>query len=723
MKNHIPQFSACLIENKQQPQSYACFFHWMIFICSLLFVCFAQAGVMTHGELIKRYPSPYIVGKKDTTLSVWPIHQQVSTENKLVGYVFESIDFAPIPGFSGVPINLLVGLDAKGSFLNVSVISQHEPVFLDGLGIEPVNAFVAQYKNLSLKQSIKTLTGTRESKKSNADIVELDGVTKATASVVIINQTVLASALQVARNKLGFAAGIDPSAIAQIKSNVTETHTIKELIDSGLIKHVVVSNAEIEHQFKGSLGEGLDADILAHPNDNFIDLYMAYVSVPTIGNNLLTEASWNKLQGRLDPGDQALLIMSKGAYSIIDDDFVRGSVPDRIILKQRQLPIEMRDLNLDVVVKEDAGSSLGINSVAIFKVIQQAGLDPASQLDFVLPITRLKGMVYPEKISRELVFDFKLPERFYTVPKTEIKSWQGVWVDRWIDITVLIIALIILTVALALQKKLVAKERRFVIFRNCFLLFTLCYIGWYAQGQLSIINFTSVLQALLADRSLSFFMYDPMTVTLSAFVLVTLVVWGRGTFCGWLCPFGALQELTSKAGQFLKIPQIKIHKETDSYLKWIKYFVLAGILASTFYASWLTDKLVEVEPFKTSITLNFVRSWPFVAYAIGLLIASLFVYKSFCRYLCPLGAGLAVLGRFRILDWIPRRSECGTPCQTCRYQCEYQAITPAGAIQYEECFQCMDCVVIYESDEKCAPLILEKKRARIPIDKIAMDSK
>jgi len=96
-----------------------------------------------------------------------------------------------------------------------------------------------------------------------------------------------------------------------------------------------------------------------------------------------------------------------------------------------------------------------------------------------------------------------------------------------------------------------------------------------------------------------------------------------------------------------------------------------------------------------------------------LLIVNLFVYKFFCRVLCPLGAGLALLGRLRMLKWIPRRSECGAPCQTCNHRCPYQAITPIGVVQYDECFQCMDCVIIYASDEKCAPLMMAKKQARV----------
>ena len=81
-----------------------------------------------------------------------------------------------------------------------------------------------------------------------------------------------------------------------------------------------------------------------------------------------------------------------------------------------------------------------------------------------------------------------------------------------------------------------------------------------------------------------------------------------------------------------------------------------------------------------------------------------------------MGAMLALLGRVRLLDWIPRRAECGTPCQTCRHRCGYHAIGAGGTIAYEECFQCMECVVIHASDEQCAPRILERRRGRsIPI--------
>ncbi len=675
---------------------------------------------MTRAELAKWYPSPYIVGEKDAEMPVWPIFepnfQQKANANILIGYAFESIDLAPVPGFSGVPVNLLIGIDQHGNFLNVRVLSQHEPVFVGGLGEVPLHAFVTQYEGLSLKQSIKILTGAHGPKNVSAEAVELDGVTKATASLRIINQSILSSALKVARKKLGFAEGRDPELIARVKTDVFEARSVKELQDAGLVEHVVISNAEVEKMFAGTAGSGLDAEALAHPQDPFLDLYMAYVSVPSIGRNLLSEASWKLLQNRLEPDDQAFLVISKGRYSVTGEDFVRGSTPDRIVIKQEQLPIEMRDLDQQIVLKEELAHGLDQNSLTIFRVISRAGLDPAKKIDFVLPITRLKGMIYPEKFVKNFTVSLTIPERFYTVPASDNKSWNGVWRDRLPEIVILLVGLAMLSVALVKQKRLVANQRQFAIFRNSYLVFTLFFIGWYAQGQLSIVNLTSVFQALLAGRSLSFYLYDPMTVILTTVTLISLVFWGRGTFCGWLCPFGALQELLAKIGQRLKIPQIRFKPATDGLLKKIKYVVLAGILLSAVFSSNIADMVVEVEPFKTAITLNFVRSWPFVAYAAGLLVVNLFVFKFFCRFLCPLGGALAVLGCFRILNWIPRRKECGTPCQTCRYQCEYQAITSAGKVQYDECFQCMDCVVIYASDDRCAPLLLEKKqKSVIPI--------
>ena len=119
--------------------------------------------------------------------------------------------------------------------------------------------------------------------------------------------------------------------------------------------------------------------------------------------------------------------------------------------------------------------------------------------------------------------------------------------------------------------------------------------------------------------------------------------------------------------------------------------------------------MVEIEPFKTSISMGFQRDWPYVAWAVACLGLSLLVFRGCCRYICLLGAALAIMGKLRLWAWLPRRAECGTPCQTCRHGCGYQAITVQGKIDYNECFQCLDCVTDYQDDQRCLPLIRDRK--------------
>ncbi len=668
----------------------------------------AQAGTLSREDLARRFPPPLTVGERAAELPAWPLFKQNGTATALVGYVFESVDLAPIPGFAGVPINLLVAIDPQGVFLDVSVLSQHEPVFLDGLGEAPLRAFVAQYKGASLSQSIEV------GGPGGANRVRLDGVSKATASVRIINQSVLSAALQVARAKLGFAAGRDPSRIARIRADRFEAMDLRALQAAGLLAHVRVLNRDVEALFAGSAGAGLDAQALAQPDAVFIDLYLSLASLPQAGRNLLDAPSWRRLTNRLEPGDHAILALSSGRHGILSEDVARGSVPSTIALRQDRLPLEMRDLDLDL--KLAPGVQLPATELVALRVIAQAGLDPAQPLEFALPLTRSKGIVYPEKITRELRLRYQLPARYIVAPEAAAPAWHASWRQRLPHLLVLGAALTLLGVALAFPRRLSRNVRRLAWMRRAWLLFTVVFIGYVAQAQLSIVNITGVLQALRAGRSLGFLLFDPLTLVLSVVVLLSLLAWGRGAFCGWLCPYGALQELAAWVGKLLRLPQLRIKRALDLRLKRVKYGVLAAIVLSSLFLPALCDRLVEIEPFKTAITLGFVRAWPFVAWAAGLLALSMVSYKFFCRYLCPFGAALTVLGKLRMLDWIPRRAECGTPCQTCRHRCAYGAIEPGGKVQYDECFQCLDCVAIIESDALCAPRILEKKRARtIPI--------
>ncbi len=303
--------------------------------------------------------------------------------------------------------------------------------------------------------------------------------------------------------------------------------------------------------------------------------------------------------------------------------------------------------------------------------------------------------------------------------KTSEPFWVSVWRERVWQISVLSVALGILVLILLFQDWLTRRPKLLKYIRTGYLLFTLLFIGWYTLAQLSIIHVITFINALLHQFSWEAFLVDPLIFILWGFVALTLLLWGRGVYCGWLCPFGALQELICKIARRLKIPEYQFPAVVHERLTALKYVIFVALLGLSLQSIGYAAKAAEVEPFKTVIVLHFNRGGVFLAYALALLVISAFNRKFFCKYLCPLGAALAIPAPLRIFDWLRRRKECGRPCQICAIQCEVQAIRPTGEINPNECHYCLDCQVTYWDDHRCPPL--SEKRIRREKSKAALD--
>jgi len=410
---------------------------------------------------------------------------------------------------------------------------------------------------------------------------------------------------------------------------------------------------------------------------------------------------------RLEPGQHAWWVASAGRDAYIDEDFTRGTVPARLAFSQGGAPVELRDLDLSPRPPEGAPP---LNAALVLRVPPMSGIDPASPVRFELTLTRARGSMLPVLTQRSVSLDYQAPEALFFRPPAPLPDWLIAWKERGVELGIIAAGLALLSVVLARPRWISVSARRLKVFRLAFLAFTLGYIGWYAQGQLSIVQITGAIKSLVAGAGLKSFLYDPVSLLLIAFTLVSFVVWGRGTFCGWLCPFGALQEFAALLARALRLPERKLPARLAGVLDRGRFVILAALAALAALAPQWAEKGVEVEPFKTAITVGFDRSAPFVAYALILLVLGGLYYKFFCRYLCPLGAAMALGGKLRLLDWLPRRSECGQPCQTCRHRCAYDAIEKSGAIRYERCFQCLDCVGIYHDAGRCAPIMLMHKK-------------
>jgi len=288
--------------------------------------------------------------------------------------------------------------------------------------------------------------------------------------------------------------------------------------------------------------------------------------------------------------------------------------------------------------------------------------------------------------------------------------WIEVWRQRMFKIVVLLAGLSFLTLVLVFQDWLARHPTLLLYVRDGFLVYTLVFIGWYGLAQLSVVNVLTFTQSAMHGFQWESFLIEPMMFLLWSFVAVTLLLWGRGVYCGWLCPFGALQELSFQLAKRLKVPSFEIPQMIHERLWALKYIILLALFGLSLQSLTLAERYTEVEPFKTAITLRFAREWGFVLYAGGLVALSTLNRKFYCKYLCALGAALTIAGKFRIFDWLRRHRECGRPCQICAVECEVQAIRKDGEINANECHYCLDCQVTYWNAQKCPPMVDRRKR-------------
>jgi NosR/NirI family transcriptional regulator, nitrous oxide reductase regulator len=279
------------------------------------------------------------------------------------------------------------------------------------------------------------------------------------------------------------------------------------------------------------------------------------------------------------------------------------------------------------------------------------------------------------------------------------------------EIAILGAALIVLTLILFMEDRISRRPRLHRILRLGFLTWTLVWLGWYAGAQLTVVQVITWLHSLVTDFRWDYLLADPLITILLAFTVVGLFVWGRAAFCGWLCPFGALQELASEAARRLRVPQIRIGPNLHGRLVVGKYVLFVALVGISFWSWDLAMAGTEIEPFKAAIILRFMTEWPMVAYAVALLAAGLFIERFYCRFACPLGGGLAIFGKLRLVDWLKRHPECGSRCRHCETVCPVGAIRRNGSINMNECFFCLDCQVTYYDAHTCPPMVWRRKQA------------
>lgn len=206
------------------------------------------------------------------------------------------------------------------------------------------------------------------------------------------------------------------------------------------------------------------------------------------------------------------------------------------------------------------------------------------------------------------------------------------------------------------------------------------------------------LQAVIGSRKFHLSLY------VLGFLMMVGAILGKAV-CGFLCPFGLVQDLLHKIPGVKKLRRLPGEK----YLQWLRY-VMLGLLVillpmvvvdivgqgSPWFCKYVCPSgtlLGGIPLLAGNPALRGAVGWLFtwkMAILVVILVLSVFLYRPFCRYLCPLGAVYGFFNRFALYRFTLNEEQC-THCGACHQVCGLD-IDPSKTPNHSQCIRCGKCL-------------------------------
>lgn len=299
--------------------------------------------------------------------------------DKLAGYVLLSKDWTEdLIGYSGKHMETLVGMDTEGVITGVKLLFHSEPIVLIGLKEKNYQTFLKQYPGKSIRQEYSVGKG-----------ISMDAVTGATVTAVVQNAIIMRSA-----GKVASQAGMIEYAKAterRISKEFTEL-SWAELIKSGGVKNIRVNSGDL----------GIEGE------DVYLDLYFGVVTVPSIGRNVLGDKLFSENADRLEKGESAIFIFSRGKGSFKGSGFARGGIFERFSIEQQDRRYAFRDRDYSILNDIKAKDAPSIKEGGLF-IVRGGDFEPAGPFTFRLILPYRTG---GKKEFKSYSAEYKVPDRF-----------------------------------------------------------------------------------------------------------------------------------------------------------------------------------------------------------------------------------------------------------------------------------------------------------------------
>jgi transcriptional regulator of nitric oxide reductase len=662
--------------------------------------------------------------------------------DKIVAYLFSTLDIVAARGYSTTPFDVIAGVDLTGHITGAKVVFHNESRITDSpANRRSLDIFLA-------REAGRPLSG-------DANALPPDFVAGATVSARAMRAAVSITARLVLRGRVASpaptaaavdtAAPVRATAAAPLDADAFARKSWDALLAAGAVVHRRIISGEVAAALAAAGASAAKLEVpLGKSDDLYVELATGLFTPAAIGGNLVGILNFEDFKRRMPGEANAIFVASAGPYDFRGKKFFLDSAGNRfdrlrVVQDGKTFSFVQADYQW---INPFSDGIRGMQEAALFVLPAGSGFDPLKPwrlellvngadavtlpfaLDYKLPdlqaLTALDDTISEQRAqpvaqSGEKGDKERDPPGAHALPLPNAsdvwnESPEPAWVEAWRDsrtnVAILVLLLSVLTLIFVFQTTLARSRLAHRLVRNGFLAVVLVWLGWIAGVQLSIVNVINYVQAPFGGLGVGFYLAEPLMVIIAAYTLISVVLIGRGVFCGWLCPFGALQDLLAQLVRALGVPQWSPSAALEKRLWMGKYIAAAAVLILAITAIDSSGASTEIEPFNTAIASRFNRAWPYVLYAGALLAIGLFLERAYCRFLCPLGGVLAALDRLHLINLLKRRPECGNPCHLCERSCPVRAIESTGKIVTAECFQCLDCQVEYYDDQRCPPLVL-----------------
>jgi uncharacterized protein with FMN-binding domain/NAD-dependent dihydropyrimidine dehydrogenase PreA subunit len=219
-------------------------------------------------------------------------------------------------------------------------------------------------------------------------------------------------------------------------------------------------------------------------------------------------------------------------------------------------------------------------------------------------------------------------------------------------------------------------------------------ISWLSSGYIHyvcpICGVTTIYQYFASSVDWLTKIQNPVSIVLGLSMIMAILF--GPLFCGWICPFGAFQDFMALIGE--KINKKKYNKfinpKVDGVLRWFRYVTLLVVLYMT--AKSAVAVLESINPYHALLNL-FVGEFAVIGLVMLLVVvvASLFIQRPWCKYLCPYGAFLGIFNIYRVKAIVREESTC-INCKMCDRTCPMNIqVSKVNVVRDHQCISCMEC--------------------------------